>query len=114
MITTLTRDTFIPLCDELARQDDDLDSVIKEYGYPPFWDRPNTYETLVHIILEQQVSLASARAALEKLRDKVTTITPENVIKLTDEEFREVYFSRQKTSYVRHLADQANQEVCVL
>lgn len=67
---------------------------------------PNTYETFVHIILEQQVSLASARAALEKLRGAVKLITPENIAKLTDAELRNVYFSRQKTSYVRHLTQQ--------
>ena len=69
------------------------------------WNRPNTFETLVHIILEQQVSLASALSALNKLREKLHPITPEKVLSLTDEELRACYFSRQKTGYVRYLAE---------
>lgn len=95
--------TFYALCDELGAHDADLQAIIDHFGYPPFWNRPNTYETLVHIILEQQVSLASARAALEKLRQKVGEITPERVACLSDKEFRAAYFSRQKTAYVKGL-----------
>jgi len=92
------------LCDELGSADRDLQRVLDEFGYPPFWDRPNTFESLVWFILEQQVSLASAKAALDKLRARVGTVTPENVLALTDEELRSAYFSRQKTGYVRGLA----------
>lgn len=97
---------FQILCDELAAEDQDLAQVIQAYGYPPMWNRPNNFETLVHIILEQQVSLASALATLNKLREKVTDVTPENVLKLSDEELRACYFSRQKTIYVRNLAEE--------
>ncbi len=103
MVQTFTAENFHAICDKLAGTDPDLALVLRKHGYPPFWARPNNYETLVHIILEQQVSLASALAALNKLREKVGAITPENVILLTDEEFRACYFSRQKTSYVRNL-----------
>jgi DNA-3-methyladenine glycosylase II len=68
------------------------------------WTRPNSFETLVHFILEQQVSLASALAALEKLRERITGIIPERLLQLTDEELRACYFSRQKIIYVRALA----------
>ena len=69
------------------------------------WHRPNTFETLVHIILEQQVSLASALSALNKLREKLQGITPQKVPALTNEELKACYFSRQKTGYVRYLAE---------
>ncbi|MFF5082790.1 DNA-3-methyladenine glycosylase family protein [Actinoplanes sp. NPDC000266] len=95
-----------PLCDELASRDPRLRHVIDEFGYPPFWSRPNTFESLVWFILEQQVSLASAKAALEKLRERVGLVTPENVLALSDEELRAAYFSRQKTAYVRGLAQE--------
>jgi DNA-3-methyladenine glycosylase II len=98
-------DNFHSFCDHLASGDTELMSIIKEHGYPPMWNRPNTFETLVHIILEQQVSLASALAALNKLREKIKKITPANVQKLTDAELKACYFSRQKTVYVRHLAE---------
>ncbi len=68
------------------------------------WTRPASFATLVHIILEQQVSLASARAALEKLQAKIGTITPRKLLQLTDEDMRACYFSRQKMVYARHLA----------
>ncbi len=84
--------------------DSDLAAIIQEHGYPPMWTRPNTFETLVHIILEQQVSLASALAALKKLQEKTMRLTPENILKLSDEELKACYVSRQKTIYLRGLA----------
>ncbi|MET0300211.1 MAG: DNA-3-methyladenine glycosylase 2 family protein, partial [Flavitalea sp.] len=61
-------------------------------------------ETLVHFILEQQVSLASALAALTRLREKLTLISVENILTLTDEEMRACYVSRQKMGYIRGMA----------
>ncbi|PAW92808.1 3-methyladenine DNA glycosylase [Mucilaginibacter sp. MD40] len=93
------------LCDELALRDADLANIIHLYGYPPYWSRPNTFESLVHIILEQQVSLASALSALNKLRDRLGEVTPARILLLTDAEMRECYCSRQKTTYIRYLAE---------
>jgi len=97
-------DNFHSICDKLSSKDRELKSIIKSFGYPPMWTRPNTFETLVHIILEQQVSLASALAALNKLREKLTKITPGGLLALTDEELKACYFSRQKAIYARSLA----------
>ncbi|MCJ8210875.1 DNA-3-methyladenine glycosylase 2 family protein [Mucilaginibacter sp. RS28] len=99
------RDNFYELCDAVALLDEHLRSIIKTYGYPPFWSRPNTFETLVHIILEQQVSLASALATLNKLKERIGEVTPSRVLLLTDEELKQCYFSRQKTGYVKYLAE---------
>src|ERR1700760_3497238 len=85
------------LCDTVAARDADLKRVIQIHGYPPIWSRPNSFESLVHIILEQQVSLASALSALNKLKEKIQEITPARVLLLTDEELKACYFSRQKT-----------------
>lgn len=93
------------LCDKLALTDSDLAKIIQRHGYPPLWSRPNTFESLVHIILEQQVSLASALSALNKLKEKVQQITPARVLLLTDDELKACYFSRQKSLYMRHLAE---------
>ena len=92
------------ICDQLAKADADLGNIISAYGYPPLWTRPNTFESLVHIILEQQVSLASALSALNKLKERLPELTPANILSLTDEEFKACYFSRQKTIYTRSLA----------
>jgi len=105
VISTFSKDNFTDLCDELALIDQDLKKIIRLYGYPPLWSRKPTFETLIHIILEQQVSLASAKAALDKLKLKIKKITPENLLKLSDEEMRSCYFSRQKMLYSRHLAE---------
>jgi DNA-3-methyladenine glycosylase II len=92
------------LYDQVGKKDRDLSLVIREYGYPPLWVRPNTFETLVLTILEQQVSLASAYAAYKKLKERIK-ITPSNLLQLTDEELRSCYLSRQKIVYTRELAD---------
>jgi len=95
---------FQEVCDELAGNDPALKKILDVHQYPQMWSRPNSYETLVHIILEQQVSLASALAALKKLKEKLTEITPDKILKLTDEEMRACYVSRQKAGYIRGLA----------
>jgi DNA-3-methyladenine glycosylase II len=104
MIRQFNTQNFQSICDKLASTDDDLAMIIGEHRYPPMWTRPNTFETLVHIILEQQVSLASALSALNKLKDRLKEITPKAFLALTDEELRACYFSRQKTVYTRGLA----------
>ncbi len=105
MINRFNRDNYHSICDELAAADSDLAAIIKAYGYPPFWSRPNTFETLVHIILEQQVSLASALSALNKLKERLGELTPARLLLLTDEEMKACYCSRQKTSYIKYLAE---------
>lgn len=97
---------FQSICDQLAAGDADLAAIIQSHSYPPMWTRPNSFETLVHIILEQQVSLASALSALNKLRENVHELTPANVLPLTDDEMRACYVSRQKAGYIRYLAQQ--------
>lgn len=96
--------SFYLLCDHLAKQDAHIAAILKEYGYPPVWSRKASFETLIHIILEQQVSLASAKAALVKLKEKIGTVTPKKLLGLSDAELKACYFSRQKTSYARALA----------
>jgi len=113
-IASFNQDNFIAKCKLLARKDPDLKSVIQQYGYPPLWKRDQGFETLIHIILEQQVSLASAKAALDKLKEKHTHITPENLLLLTDEELKACYFSRQKIIYSRELARVIRSEELIL
>ncbi len=104
MICQFNNDSFIDLCDVLAKRDNNLKWIIDKYGYPPMWKRDESFETLLLIILEQQVSLASARAAYKKLEDFIGLITPKKLLALTDVELKNCYFSRQKIAYTRHLA----------
>ncbi len=104
MITSFSEKDFHQLCDSLAKKDKHLKKILHQHGYPPMWQRKPNFETLIHIILEQQVSLASAKAALNKLKEKIGSITPKKLLALTDAEMKACYFSRQKIIYTRNLA----------
>ena len=88
----------------LSRRDSDLAGIVERFGPPPLWDRNPGFATLLQIILEQQVSLASARAAYGRLEAAVPAVTPANFLALDDATLREVGFSRQKAGYGRNLA----------
>jgi DNA-3-methyladenine glycosylase II len=103
-IESFTREKLPGLYQHVASKDNDLQKIIAEIGHPPVWIRANSFETLVLIILEQQVSLASAYAAFKKLQERIR-ITPQNLLQLTDEEMRSCYLSRQKIVYTRLLAN---------
>ena len=89
----------------LADAHDVFGELLRRNGLPPLWRREASFETLVRFILEQQVSLASANAAFQKLDSRLGGVTPEGVLGLTDMQMREDGFSRQKTGYVRGIAD---------
>lgn len=98
-------DNLPRICGELAAVDPHLSAVVAEYGTPPLWDRSQGFATLLQIILEQQVSLASAKACFDKLDLRLGKVTPANVLTLDDGELRAIGFSRQKTGYARHLSE---------
>jgi DNA-3-methyladenine glycosylase II len=89
---------------ELAARDPDLAAIVARHGQPPLWDRPPGFATLLHIVLEQQVSLASARAAFRRLEAAVDPLTPVRFLHLSDGELLAIGFSRQKARYGRALA----------
>lgn len=78
--------------------------IIEKYGLPPIPRRPQGFETLVLLILEQQVSIDSAKATFLKIK-AYTTCNPETMSVLPDEEFRALGVSRQKTTYIKILAE---------
>lgn len=102
---SFTSESLPLLCDQLAKKDAQLKSIITQYGYPPFWSRPATFASLILFILEQQVSLASAKAAFDKLQATIGAVTPQKILQLSDAELKACYFSRQKTVYARCLAE---------
>jgi DNA-3-methyladenine glycosylase II len=101
----LDETTFAQAVRVLAERDQDLAAVVKSYGQPPLWVREPGFPALVFIILEQQVSLASARAAFERLKAAANPLTPKRFLKFTDAELLRIGFSRQKTLYTRLLAE---------
>ena len=78
--------------------------IIEKYGLPVIPKRPQGFETLVLLILEQQVSIDSAKATFLKLKAKEKNFKPEFLLRLSDEEYRNLGVSRQKTSYIKALS----------
>lgn len=93
------------ICCELASTDERLGFVHSTYGTPPLWARPTGFATLLNIILEQQVSLASAKACYDKLAAHLGDVTPDRFLKINDTDLKTIGFSRQKTAYSRHLSE---------
>jgi DNA-3-methyladenine glycosylase II len=103
--TLLNATVFLKGVRLLADRDPHLAEVLETYGLPPLWVRQPGFPTLVYIILEQQVSLASAKAAFDRLNAAVRPLTPRRFLKLTDDRLLRIGFSRQKTLYTRLLAE---------
>jgi len=89
----------------LAARDADLARLLDADGVPPMWGRRPGFSCLIHMILEQQVSLASARACFDKLRAMTGRLTPRSFLALTDAQLKRAGFSRQKMEYCRGLAE---------
>ena len=113
MIKRLTDHHYPPLnsvqikiaCEQLSAADPHLSLVHSTYGPPPLWDRPTGFATLLNIILEQQVSLASAKACFDKLAAHLSDVSPASFLKINDADLKMIGFSRQKTAYARHLSE---------
>jgi DNA-3-methyladenine glycosylase II len=104
LIGSLDQATLEAAVAELAAADPELARIAARLGPPPLWDRPPGFGTLIHIVLEQQVSLASALAAFRRLEAAVEPLTPDRFLRLTDAELLAIGFSRQKARYGRALS----------
>lgn len=101
----LTAPLLAAAVEELAARDPDLAGIVARFGPPPLWEREPGFATLLHIILEQQVSLASAQAAFDRLRGAAGPLTPASFLTLDDAALLAIGFSRQKARYGRALAE---------
>src|SRR5712692_5039532 len=100
----LTADTLAVGVAELARRDPHLAAVVARHGAPPLWDRAPGFQTLVQIILEQQISLSAGCAAYGRLERLAGAVTAERVSALSEAELRGAGLTRQKSAYIRGLA----------
>lgn len=89
---------------ELCARDPHLAGVVERHGPPPMWGRPPGFSTLIKIILEQQVSLASAKAIYRRLQGTAGRVTAHRIARFRDAEFRLSGLTRQKSAYCRNLA----------
>ncbi len=103
----LTKKTLAEGLKEVCALDPDLAGVVRELGPPPLWRRRQGFETLICLILEQQVSLASARAAFNRLIEALGgRPEAEPFLALDDDTLKAIGFSRQKMRYGRILAQE--------
>jgi DNA-3-methyladenine glycosylase II len=100
----MTESTLLEATSQLAAVDPDLAGITARHGPPPLWGREPGFETLVRIILEQQVSLRSAEAALRRLIDSVGAVEPGAIVDAGEERLREAGLTRQKSRYIVGLA----------
>ena len=91
--------------DFLCKKDKIFKKIIESYGIPIIPKRAQGFETLSLLILEQQVSIDSAKATYIKLKNKVPVFEPLELLLLPDESFRASGVSRQKTKYIKCLAE---------
>jgi DNA-3-methyladenine glycosylase II len=100
----LDLDRLVAATRVLAARDPDLGAIVARHGPPPLWDRRPGFATLVAIVLEQQVSLRSGAAALERLRTAAGAVEPRPVLVLGEDGARAAGLTRQKARYVVELA----------
>lgn len=88
----------------LARRDPLLARILAQHGPPPLWARKPGFATLVHIILEQQVSLASAATMFSRLKKQTVPLKPSRVTELGEPHLKSLGLTRQKTAYCLDLS----------
>jgi len=108
MSNYLTNDTLLKAVLYLTKKDKDLASIFKSDGLPPLWARRPGFTTLIKIILEQQVSLASAKAVYTKVAQSINPFTPERFEELGISYLKTLGVTRQKSSYIINVANAIN------
>ena len=104
MPLTLNEDRLAEAAEVLATLDKDLARILADHGTPPLWARKPGFVTLVRIILEQQVSLASADAMYRRLIDNISPLTPASVLVTGASHLRSFGVTRQKAAYFINVA----------
>jgi len=89
---------------ELAGRDQTLAAILTTHGNPPLWRRTAGFPTLVHIILEQQVSLRSGKAMFDRLNASIEPFEPASFVERGETYLRSLGVTRQKAAYLIHLA----------
>ncbi|HLW27581.1 MAG TPA: DNA-3-methyladenine glycosylase [Kiloniellales bacterium] len=104
MIDRITEETLPGAVSRLAQLDEHFARAVAEAGMPPLRYRPPGFETLLRIIVAQQVSLASAAAIWARLEALVGSLEPQQLLQYDEEALCGAGLSRQKARYARSLA----------
>lgn len=100
----LTRESLTTATKILAARDRYLGSIYRIHGVPPMWGRRPGFETLLRIVLEQQVSLVSARSMFARLNSNIQPFTPAGFITAGEARLRSLGVTRQKSHYCVQVA----------
>jgi DNA-3-methyladenine glycosylase II len=100
----LTTQTLAAAARDLAARDPKLAEILIAHGEPPMWRRTAGFPTLVHIILEQQVTLRSGRAMFDRLNASIQPFEPEYFVRKGESYLRGLGVTRQKSAYLIHLS----------
>src|SRR5262245_16714347 len=103
-VQMLTSQTLAAAAADLAARDPHLGSIYKVHGVPPMWGRRPGFETLLRIVLEQQVSLVSARAMFARLNSNIEPFDAEGFISAGEARLRSLGVTRQKSHYCIQVA----------
>jgi DNA-3-methyladenine glycosylase II len=107
-IRPLDGESFLTYAADLVGRDPALAAVVDTYGLPTFWRRPATFATLVLLVVEQQVSLASAKAVFDRMTAALGAVTPEALLAVSADDLGRLGLTRQKQRYVRLLAEEVD------
>jgi DNA-3-methyladenine glycosylase II len=102
---TFSKSTYRSHCNKLRKQYHEIDILHIRYGFPPYWKRENNFQSLCRTIIEQQVSLASAKSSFERLKNYCNSIIPAELVKLDEAEFRANGITKQKGKYLKLLSE---------
>ena len=100
----LTNESLAKAARLLAKRDPHLGLIYKTLGVPPMWGRRPGFETLLRIVLEQQVSLISARAMFKRLKLNIEPFNAASFITKGEPFLRSLGVTRQKSHYCVQVA----------
>ena len=92
-------------CKFLAGKSDIIADLLHKNGVPPLWPREPGFESLVRIILEQAVSLESAKAVFDKLEKEIGLISPSALLAADEKVMSKAGFSWMKWKTCRICAE---------
>ncbi len=101
---SLTHESLAAGVRALARRHPDFATLYRRNGLPPMWARQPGFPTLVHIVLEQQVSIVAARTLFRRVSATLGGMTPERVLERGAPGLHALGLTRQKASYCHALA----------
>ena len=88
---------------KLSELDDDLKYIINKYNLPDSRKESNTFETLMRIIIGQQISRKAAESIYQKLKEKKIT-THKNFLNTDEKYLKNLGLSFRKIIYIKDLA----------